>query len=253
MACMAVQHLDLPGERPTPPPTNKVVETVRRQIFEGTLRPGQLLSQKAIAAELGVSRIPVREALRVLDGEGLVVHEPGVGTRVKLFDKDGLRELYGVRRLLEGTLAEHVVSNVTDDDIDELVRLVEQMDAITDVDRWSDINWEFHSVIHRVARRPTTVRILQHLFAHAEPYSRMFLRHAGHLQLAQSQHHSMIVKIRNGPVEELAAEMSNHIYGALDPLLPVVEDLLRMADAASGDPGDRSKRTGTNVSGKGNH
>jgi DNA-binding GntR family transcriptional regulator len=210
--------------------TRDLAHVIRQQIFTGELRPGELLSQKAIAARLGVSRIPVREALRVLDGEGLVVNEPGVGTRVRLFDIEGLRELYEVRQNLEGTLARHVVEHVTEKDVVELERLVERMDETHDVDVWSDVNWRFHAVVHGISHRPTTVRILQHLFAQAEPYSRMFLRTGHHLELAQSQHHTMIGLIRGGDVESLATEMSNHIFGALDPLLPVVADLVRQAD-----------------------
>jgi DNA-binding GntR family transcriptional regulator len=209
--------------------TRDLAHVIRQQIFTGELRPGELLSQKAIAALLGVSRIPVREALRVLDGEGLVVNEPGLGTRVRLFDQVGLRELYEVRQNLEGTLAEHVIEHVTEADIVELERLVTEMDGTRDVDGWSDVNWRFHAIVHRISRRPTTVRILQQLFAQAEPYSRMFLRTGHHLELAQSQHHTMIGQIRSGDVASLAAEMSNHIFGALYPLLPVVADLVREA------------------------
>lgn len=210
--------------------TRDLADVIRQQIFTGELRPGELLSQKAMAASLGVSRIPVREALRVLDGEGLVVNEPGIGTRVRLFDTDGLRELYEVRQNLEGTLARHVVEHVTESDIVALERLVAEMDETHDVDVWSDVNWSFHAVVHRISHRPTTVRILQHLFAQAEPYSRMFLRTGHHLELAQSQHHTMIGQLRAGDVTGLAKEMSQHIFGALDPLLPVVADLVHQAD-----------------------
>jgi DNA-binding GntR family transcriptional regulator len=231
------------NDGPAQPQAQSLAEVIRQQIFEGTLRPGALLSQKALAESLGVSRIPVREALRVLDGQGLVVHEPGVGTRVRLFDEEGLRELYSVRQYLEGTLAEYVVRNITKNDIGELERLVDRMDAASDVDDWSDINWTFHSVIHRAAARPTTVQVLQHLFAQAEPYSRMYLRRGHHLDLAQSQHRRMITKIRDCDAETLATEMSQHIFGALDPLLPVVDDLARLGDSPAA---DRLVRPGAN-------
>jgi DNA-binding GntR family transcriptional regulator len=228
------------GERPPGAPvrppgsaqSHDLADVIRRQIFAGELLPGELLSQKAVAASLGVSRIPVREALRVLDGEGLIVNEPGVGTRVRLFDTDGLRELYEIRQQLEGTLAAHVIEHVTEPDLAELERLVERMDGTQDVHEWSDVNWQFHAVVHRVSRRPTTVRILQHLFAQAEPYSRMFLRSGHHLELAQSQHHELVAMIRRGEVEPLAAAMSRHILGALDPLVPIVAELVRRADDA---------------------
>lgn len=229
---MTVPDGELSASEETSGQTRDLAHVVRQQIFTGELRPGELLSQKAIAARLGVSRIPVREALRVLDGEGLVVNEPGVGTRVRLFDVDGLRELYEVRQNLEGTLARHVVDHVTEADLQELERLVDEMDTTHDVDKWSDVNWRFHAVVHGISHRPTTVRILQHLFAQAEPYSRMFLRSGHHLELAQSQHHTMIGLIRGAEVERLALEMSTHIFGALDPLLPVVAELAQQ----TGDP-----------------
>jgi DNA-binding GntR family transcriptional regulator len=165
----------------------------------------------------------------VLDGEGLIVNEPGLGTRVRLFDVAGLRELYEIRQCLERTLAAHVVEHVTDRDLTELTRLVERMDGLDDVDVWSEVNLQFHAVVHRVSQRHTTVRILQHLFAQAEPYSRMFLRSGQHLELAQSQHHEIVRLIRAGDTETLGREMANHIYGALDPLLPVVAELVRQA------------------------
>lgn len=225
-----------PGEAARPSSSaqsHDLADVIRRQIFAGELLPGELLSQKAIAASLGVSRIPVREALRVLDGEGLIVNEPGIGTRVRLFDTDGLRELYEIRQQLEGTLAAHVVEHVTEPDLAELERLVERMDGTEDVDEWSEVNRRFHAVVHRASRRPTTVRILQHLFAQAEPYSRMFLRTGHHLELAQSQHHELVALIRRGDVEPLAAELSRHIFGALDSLIPIVSELVRRADGTS--------------------
>jgi DNA-binding GntR family transcriptional regulator len=228
-----------PGAAVRPPSfaqSRDLADVIRRQIFAGELLPGQLLSQKAVAASLGVSRIPLREALRVLDGEGLIVNEPGIGTRVRLFDVDGLRELYEIRQQLEGTLAAHVVEHVTESDLAELERLVERMDDTQDVDEWSEVNWQFHAVVHRVSRRPTTVRILQHLFAQAEPYSRMFLHTGHHLELAQSQHHELVALIRCGDVEPLAAEMSRHIFGALDPLIPIVTGLVRRADVPARRP-----------------
>jgi DNA-binding GntR family transcriptional regulator len=90
------------------PTSEQVSEHVRRLIFDGALRPGDRIPQDAIAAELGVSRIPVREALIEMARDGLVVNEPHIGAFVGDFDEEVLRDHFEIVAMLQGMAAERL-------------------------------------------------------------------------------------------------------------------------------------------------
>src|SRR5689334_3045342 len=85
--------------------SDQVTDELRRSILSGVLAPGESLSLRKLAEQLGVSFIPVRDALKVLGGEGLVVNPPGRSATVAPLDLDELRSIYRVRRMLEPDLA----------------------------------------------------------------------------------------------------------------------------------------------------
>lgn len=130
----------------------KVTSIIREAIFTQHLKPGERLVQDELAGKLGVSRMPVREALRSLEREGLVEMLPHKGAVVIGITKDDVEELYYLRSQLEGITVQKSMYFLTDDDLATLNGLVEQMDQdieIQDIDSFVYHNKQFHLMLQK--------------------------------------------------------------------------------------------------------
>src|SRR5690606_9665973 len=117
-------------------------------IRDEVLKPGQRLMEKDLAKWLNMSRTPVRDALRRLETEGMVTHEPHSGLIVTQYDQRAVMELYSVREMLEGTAASRAAQHATEFEVAQLMHLVEQQDALKgDVQGLIENNQRFHRVI----------------------------------------------------------------------------------------------------------
>jgi DNA-binding GntR family transcriptional regulator len=104
-----------------------VLAALRELIGTGQLGPGQQIVQETLSATLGVSRVPIREALRVLEGEGQVVHFPNRGYFVADLSVEDLKEVYRIRALLEDEALRAAVPLLTDDDLDYIENILEKV------------------------------------------------------------------------------------------------------------------------------
>lgn len=144
-----------------------VYEVLREHIVNGDLRPGQRLIIDELARQLGVSNVPVREALKLLEAEQLVVMTPHVGARVAPLDPEALDELFLIRAPLEDLAVRLATPRITATDLAELARLSQAMRALTDADPardWRELNFQFHARIHRCAGRPLLADLLRNLW-----------------------------------------------------------------------------------------
>lgn len=105
-----------------------VTEALREAIHQGDLKPGQRLSQAELAEQMGVSRIPLRDALRKLEGEALVVLDGRRGTWVSSLSVEAIREMYEIRIMLEERCTAYAVENMNDQDMEEILALFDKMD-----------------------------------------------------------------------------------------------------------------------------
>lgn len=129
-------------------------ELIRQAIIDGGLAPGERLKEEELARELGISRTPVREALLVLQTEGLVEAAPNRGAAVRAHSAEDLDDLYQLRALLEGYAARRAATRVTDGDIAELRGSCNRFDDLSSDDDLRAIvreNLLFHSAILEVA------------------------------------------------------------------------------------------------------
>jgi len=149
-----------------------VLEEIRNRILDARLRPGAPVKQESFARELGVSRIPLREALRILEGEGRVTHVPHKGYLVAELSMEELREIYRIRGMLESEVIRAAIPRLTDVDIDEMRGLLEKMTA-----RDGDTDLETHSAFHFLLLEAAGLRHFLHyirlLWAATSPYHTM--------------------------------------------------------------------------------
>lgn len=114
----------------------KVCSVLRKAILQGDFKPGQRLKQSELADSLGVSRMPVREALRKLELEGLVILEPHKGAIVKSIQIEDILEIYELRSQLEKMAVELSVEGLVEDDIKQLKKLADKMESADELDEF---------------------------------------------------------------------------------------------------------------------
>jgi DNA-binding GntR family transcriptional regulator len=204
---------------------NEMADVLRRAIREGQLKPGQNLLQQELAQQFGVSRIPLREALRTLAAEGLVTLEMGIGGVVTRLDRDEIQELYELRLMLEPQLAPAIVAGCSQVDVRRLA------DAATEMERyspdhkeaWATANFNFHRSMYEVTNRPHTVRLITQILNLVEPYSRLYVYGLDALGRVQHEHHGMVEAISSRDVAGLESMIRLHLEGARDGLLSRME------------------------------
>lgn len=196
--------------------------TIRERIIAGEYAMGNRLGEVELATTLGVSRTPIREALRRLSADGLVEIEANRGARVALWTSADLDEIYELRGMLEGHAATRAASRVTAEDLADLEELCEQMDravaaGITqsrNLDLLVDGNREFHARIMSVASNARLHRLTDLLFQ--VPLSIHTYRHYSADELARSmRHHREILRaLQHGDGQWAGAVMRAHIHAA---------------------------------------
>lgn len=146
---------------------NIVSERLRAEILEGRLKPGQWLRQMHIAEEMGVSQMPVREALKELAAEGLVEHIPYRGVRVVEFSTQDVADLYTHRSALEGMATGAAAQNISDKELAELVNIQKQIEAnmgVAQLNEYRRLNRQFHQTIYRASGRSYLIRTLDQIW-----------------------------------------------------------------------------------------
>jgi len=153
---------------------DQVTKEIRRSILAGDLRPGQSFSLREIAAELGVSFIPVREALRRLERQGLVSTERGKSATVTPLSHEDLHGIYRLRRQLEPEIAARSCQVISDDELDRLDQVVRTFaDKSLGIDDIYEAHHNFHMELLRPAATAWDLNILESLWHASERYIRL--------------------------------------------------------------------------------
>lgn len=140
-----------------------VADHIREQIFDGTLQPGQRIPQDELTKSLGVSRLPVREALIALESEGLVHSQPHRGTYVVPIEERDVEDHYHIYGMVQGLAAERAASRITQEQLTELTALHTLMADPKEISRFHELDWAFHGLINRVGGSRRLRFVLRHL------------------------------------------------------------------------------------------
>jgi DNA-binding GntR family transcriptional regulator len=197
--------------------TDQVLEALRERILSGFYAESEPLRQDALATNLGVSRIPVREALRQLEAEGLVTFSPHCGAVVSSLSVAEIEELFELRGLLESELMKQAVPRLTDDDLalaDAILDAYEAAFERRDIAEWGALNWRFHSSLLAAADRPLTLGVLSRLHNQSDRYTRMQLALTHGESRATDEHRTILAAARKGEVDRTSALLREHIISA---------------------------------------
>ncbi|MEE4545881.1 GntR family transcriptional regulator [Streptomyces sp. V4-01] len=174
---MTARSVEVPEKLAHPDEVSRAHHELRRAIMRGELSAGDPLSQVELARRLGVSRGPLREALRILQREGFVQQESQHRARVTAFSDEDLDELYAMRISLEALAIGIAVPRMTDEDLSRLDQLLQEMDETArtgDVELWERPHEQFHRALVRLAG-PRLERELALLSDHATRYRLAFV------------------------------------------------------------------------------
>jgi DNA-binding GntR family transcriptional regulator len=175
---------------------------LRAMIFSGEFQAGQPLRQEEIARQLGVSRLPVREALNRLATEGLVELKPRRGFFVTSLNADEIEDIFDMRAMLEeraGYLATKSRTTADADALDIAVRALDiAIDAPIAFDHWADLNLRFHTRLYQSCARKHLCRQIDLLRDTVAPFIRILASQDGELQRSQAEHRQMASFFRAG-------------------------------------------------------
>ncbi|POM22703.1 HTH-type transcriptional regulator McbR [Actinomadura rubteroloni] len=211
------------------PPTvqDYVLTELRRAIVAGELRPGRPIRQESLAASLGVSRVPVREALKVLEGEGQVVHRPHHGYAVAELSLADLREVYLMRELLESEAARTAVVHLTDAEMEQVVtaqRDVAAASAAGDLAAMTEANRRFHFAILGASRLPRLVRVVRSLWDATDAYRSVYYNAPTHRETVEREHAAIVAALRARDAARLVALLAEHRDHAVAALTTIISD-----------------------------
>lgn len=204
---------------------DKVLSFVRSEIYEGRISPGDRINELEISQKLGISRGPVREAIRLLSSSGLVTYEANVGARVVSPDEDGVAQLYDVREALESTAARLAAIHMTQAERDTLIRTLDAHDAqMTEASSTSyprgNADWDFHLLILKGSRNDVIWRICGDELR--DMFSLLRSRHGsspGRGRRALQEHRWIAEAVAAGDADLAAALMAQHIRASRNNLL----------------------------------
>jgi DNA-binding GntR family transcriptional regulator len=202
--------------------TGAIVEALRERILGGQIPGGAQLRQDAIAADYGVSRIPVREALRQLEAEGIVTFYPHRGATVSELSLAEIGELFEIRARLETDILARAVPHLTDAICDRAGQVLDSFDKAfetEEVTTWGQLNWQFHAALYEPADRPRTLTIIQNLHNNTDRYSRLQLLLTRGSARAQMEHRQILALCRKREADAACALLERHILAAGNALI----------------------------------
>lgn len=191
---------------------------LRRRILTGDYEDGFQLRQDALAAELGISRIPLREALVQLESEGLVKILPHKGAIVSELSPEDITELFELRALLEPVLLRKSIPRLTEQDFEQLDAILKEYSEMLHTvqpGRWGELNTELHQLLLSRADQPRTAAIVDTLLQQTDRYTRMQLSLSEKARdVAESEHEKLVELCRQGQADTAAALLKQHIEHA---------------------------------------
>jgi DNA-binding GntR family transcriptional regulator len=200
-------------------------EAIRRKIFEGQLKDGEPLRQDLLAAEFGISRTPVREALVQLEAEGLVKIEPHKGAVVAGASLASIEETFELRERLEPMLLERSAPHLTEDDFRAIDAVLSEYSAELrdqNVKRWGELNTRLHAMLYARAGRPQTQAIVDKLLVASDRFTRLQLLLTDGLERAEREHAEIVALCRHGDYKAASVALARHIRAVKDALVGYV-------------------------------
>lgn len=202
-----------------------VFNTLRQAILRGELKPGERLMEIQLANKLGVSRTPIREAIRKLELEGLVLMIPRKGAEVADISEKSLRDVLEVRKVLEELSVQLACEKMTDEGIQELKDAAEDFKKTLkskDVTQIAEADVHFHDIIYMAGNNQKLIQILNNLREQMYRYRVEYLKNEEAYPKLVTEHEELIAKITKREKSEATEIICKHIDNQVDAVMDVI-------------------------------
>jgi DNA-binding GntR family transcriptional regulator len=205
--------------------TEIALQEVRERLRTGSLQPGQRVRVEPLTHELSMSQTPIREALRLLQADGLVEYRPHYGIVVAEISVEATAEVYRLRALLEPFAVELAVAKLTPEGLQELEQLHRQLIAAARKDSltFSDHNHAWHWALYQASQSPLLNDFIRRLWD-AFPWRSMWAI-TGRTELTLQEHTAIMDAVREGDPERAPSLMRDHILSGRSTVLGQLQDL----------------------------
>ncbi|WP_407657960.1 GntR family transcriptional regulator [Marinobacter orientalis] len=209
----------------TAPSTSEViVKHLREAIIAGKLDEGEPIRQDDIAQMFKVSKIPVREALKRLEAEGLVMFQRYKGAVVTKISEPELAQMFEVRVLLEVKAVRLALPHMTEATFAQAERICQEFMDESNVGRWAELNWEFHACLYEPAQRPFLISLIRSIHDKVERYLRLQMALSDGKERADREHRAIIEACREGDADKVADMVERHLTGVCQTLYEHLPD-----------------------------
>jgi DNA-binding GntR family transcriptional regulator len=191
-----------------------VTRQIREAILDGRLAPGVRIRQEELAQRFGTSRIPVRDALRQLESEGLITLKPNSGAWVSRMDYDEYSELYRLREVVEPFAIAQSAPNMTDAILQRLTELADELErSADDLTRWLELDRRFHLESYSAAPMPRVLAMCEAFWNQTQQYRRAHhsTLEGSRLELAHMEHQLILDALSRLDAQDAEARQRSHI------------------------------------------
>ncbi len=202
-----------------------VFNTLRQAILRGELKPGERLMEIQLANKLGVSRTPIREAIRKLELEGLVLMIPRKGAEVAEITEKSLRDVLEVRRALEELAVQLACEKITKEEMRELERVAKEFQQVvnsSDITEIAEVDVCFHDIIYTATDNQKLIQLLNNLREQMYRYRVEYLKRDGVFPQLIAEHEAIIRHIENNEKEKATEVMCRHIDNQVETVIDVI-------------------------------
>ena len=199
-----------------------ICESLRNAIKKGKLKPGERLMEVQLAEELGISRTPVREAIRKLEQEGYVIMLPRRGTYVSSVSVHDVQEIFEIRTALESLSTGLAARRIENDELEQLQKLLSAIEGYIekrDIDNIVKTDIEFHDLLYHVSRNERLSQIISNLKEQLSRFRTLSMSYPGRLEETLEEHREMVEAIASGDVEAAREAAERHMVRAEETLL----------------------------------
>lgn len=203
-----------------------VLETIREAIINGTLKPRERLMEIQLAEELGVSRTPIREALRKLEMEGFIVMVPRKGAYVADISFKDIADIFEIRAALEGLAAGLAAERITDEELESMERLlVEKGKAIAanDIEKLVAVDTKFHESLYQASRNQRLTSIISNLREQIQRFRTTSLSYPGRSKQSLDEHRGIVEAIQSRDVQAARQAAQDHIENAENSMIECIK------------------------------
>lgn len=202
--------------------SKKVYRILKKEIIKGSFKPGDKVLEGKIADQMGISRTPVREAIRVLAAEGFVILSPNQGVVVRSVSAENIREVLQIHSVLEGLAARLSCEVINEEDLKELENCVNKMEKLAnkkDSSTYSEVDLKFHELIVNICRNKRLIQMRKNISDQAQRYRISSLSIPRRLKESLKEHQKILEAFKTKDPKKADSTSQKHIQNALKNIL----------------------------------